>query len=204
MINSSPMKASTTRPFNPALLNDPLSGARHLLGAILVRTLSDGTQLIGRIVETEAYHEADPASHTFRGKGSRNLAMFGPPGHAYIYLSYGMHWCFNVTAGQDGKGAGILIRAVEPLEGIEVMRQLRRGITHTTQLTNGPGKVGQALAIDKSLYGHDLSKPPLQLLEGPKVKPDDIITGPRIGISQAVDELLRFYVRDNPYVSRKK
>lgn len=200
------MRASTTSTgelFDIGLLHDPAAGAKALLGAVLRRTLDDGTVLSARIIETEAYHQSDPASHTHRGKSERNAAMFGPAGHAYIYLSYGIHWCFNVTAGKDGEGAGVLIRAVEPIDGIETMRRLRGGIARDHQLTNGPGKVGQALAIDKSLYAHDLMHPPLQLLKGSAPPPHRIVTATRIGISLAVDELLRFYIKDNPYVSRK-
>lgn len=188
--------------FDASILTDWLKGARALLGTILVRTLDDGTILKAKIVETEVYHQSDPASHTFRGKGTRNAAMFGPPGHAYVYLSYGMHWCFNVTAGSDEEGAGVLVRAVEPLEGIKTMRVLRGGGDKDIKLTNGPGKVGQALAIDRSLYGHDLTKPPLQLLVGEAIAAEHIATTTRVGISKAVDEPLRFYIKNNPYISR--
>lgn len=184
-------------------LENPFLAARNLLGCILVRTLEDGTVLKARIVETEAYHQKDPASHTFRGPNARNAAMFGPAGYAYVYLSYGMHWCFNVTSGQTGEGAGVLIRAVEPLQGIEHMRRLRGGIKKDSQLTNGPGKVGQALSINKLLYGHDLSLPPLQLLAGNPVDARQVVTSSRVGISTATDELLRFYIKNNPFISRK-
>lgn len=177
------------------------SSALHLLGAIIVRTLDDGTILRARIVETESYHQNDPASHTFNGASPRNQAMFGPAGHAYIYFTYGIHWCFNVTAGEDGYGAGVLIRAAEPLEGIEFM-QKSRGINNTVQLTNGPAKLTQALCIDKSLYGHDLTKPPLQILEAPS-RNFDIVETTRIGISKNVNEIARFYIKNNPYVSKK-
>ncbi len=176
--------------------------ALYLLGCEIHRTLPTGEILKAKIVETESYHQDDLASHTFRGKTERNKAMFGPAGHAYIYFTYGMHWCFNVTAGKEGYGAGVLIRAVEPISGIETMRSHRKYITDDKQLTNGPAKLAQALAIDKSLYGHDLSKPPLQIFE-PTNRDFEIIGTTRIGISQAVDEIARFYIKDNSFVSKK-
>ena len=190
------------KPLDKNKLIEPIAAARYLLGGIIVRTLPDGTVLSGKIVETEAYHEVDPASHTFGGKRVRNAAMFGPPGHAYIYFTYGMHWCFNVTAGPVGYGAGILIRAVEPVDGIEKMKQIRK-MDNILQLTNGPAKLAQALAIDKSLYGHDLTNPPLQIFVGEPLKPSEITISTRIGISQAAAELLRFYINDSPFISKK-
>lgn len=190
------------QPLDHTKLIDPIEAAKYLLGAIIVRTLKDGTILKARIVETEAYHQSDPASHTYRGKSSRNAAMFGEAGYAYVYFTYGMHWCFNVTAGIVGEGAGILIRAAEPLEGIEVIRQLR-GNVPGTQLTNGPAKLAQALAIDKTLYQHDLAKPPLQVMNGGTIPESQITIAKRIGISQGVDELLRFYISHSPFISRQ-
>lgn len=184
-------------------LLDPVNSAKYLLGAIIIRTLENGEVLTARIVETEAYHESDPASHTYRGKSARNAAMFGPAGHAYIYFTYGMHWCFNVTAGVEGEGAGVLIRAVEPLEGLEAMRHLRNHMSSDAQLTNGPAKLAQALDIDKTLYGHKLNLPPLQVVNGGTVKSGDITVAKRIGISQNVDELWRFYITQSQYASRR-
>ncbi len=190
--------------------------ARLLLGNFLIHATVQGTT-VGKIVETEAYLGLDdPAAHSYRGITERTRAMFGPAGHAYIYLSYGIHHCFNVTAGKVGVGEGVLIRALEPISGIELMRR-RRGIqpkiTHATQLqateislaqrtllTNGPGKLVQAMGIDKHLYGHDLTQLPLYLSAG-SVPDDQVAIGPRIGISQAVDLPLRFWVKDNKYVS---
>lgn len=185
---------------NPQQLLDVHEGAKYLLGCIIKRTLPDGNILIARIVETESYHQDDPASHTFSGESPRNTAMFGPAGHAYIYFTYGMHWCFNVTAGKIGYGAGILIRAAEPLEGVERMKQNRR-LTDIRQLTNGPAKLAQALAIDKSLYAHDLSHPPLQIFEAEN-RNFSIVKTTRIGISKAADEIARFYIKDNPFISK--
>lgn len=190
-------------PLDPHRLKNATEAAKYLLGAEIIRTLSDGTVLRGRIVETEAYHQSDPASHTFRGQTSRNLAMFGEPGHAYVYFTYGVHWCFNVTAGPRGEGAGILIRGVEPLEGVGVMKELRHQ-NNLHQLTNGPAKLAQALAIDKALYGHDLSKPPLQVMNGGTVKSSDITIATRIGISQGAEALLRFYITNSAYISKRE
>lgn len=190
-------------------LQSPLSGARYLLGCEIWRTLPDGEVLKVRIVETEAYHQEDPASHTFGGQSARNAAMFGPAGHAYVYFTYGMHWCFNVTAGPEGYGAGILIRAAEPLSGIPIMQQNRsfggqtsgnKKILHN--IANGPAKLAQALAIDRMLYGHDLRQAPLQISE-PKTRDFKIVETTRIGISKAVEEVARFYIKDSPFVSKK-
>jgi DNA-3-methyladenine glycosylase len=186
---------------NPANLSDVRAGAKYLLGCEIVRTLEDGQTLSAKIVEVESYHQEDPASHTFGGQSSRNIAMFGPAAHAYIYFTYGMHWCFNVTAGPAGYGAGILIRAAQPLKGVEYMQQNRK-LDDKTQLTNGPAKLAQALAIDKALYGHNLQKPPLQIFE-PKQRDFKIIETTRIGISKAVDEIARFYIKDSPFVSKR-
>lgn len=184
-----------------SLLLDPQKAAIYLLGCEVWRTMSDGKILKARIVETESYHQEDPASHTFRGRSKRNKAMFGLAGHAYIYFTYGMHWCFNVTAGPEGYGAGVLIRAVEPLAGLETIKKLR-GVDNEKQLTNGPAKLAQALAIDKNLYGHDLTKPPLQIFE-PESRDFEIVETTRIGINQAIDEIARFYIKSNPHVSKK-
>lgn len=176
---------------------------RALLGQQLVRTLPDGRQLRGRIVETEGYHQSDPASHCYGGKRTkRTEVMFGPAGRAYVYFTYGMHYCLNVVAGREGEGAAVLIRALEPLESLDAMRS-RRGERHpAANLCSGPAKLTQALAIDKKLNGHNLTQPPLQLLPGEEIAQDDIVTTPRIGISQATDTPWRFYIRGNLHVSK--
>lgn len=180
--------------------------AQLLLGRVLVRVRS-GQKLAGKIVETEAYHQSDPASHTFRGMTARNAAMFGPAGRAYIYFTYGMHYCFNITAGTEGEGSGVLIRALEPLEGLDIMQQNRRlqGQPRSVKLNlcSGPAKLAQAMAIDKSLYGHDLTKPPLYLEGAEAIPTNQIVTTTRIGIKNSAATLLRFYIKDNPYISKK-
>lgn len=174
--------------------------ARRLLGCELVREI-DGQTVRVKIVETEAYDQADEASHTFKGRTARNDAMFKSAGHLYVYFTYGMHHCINVVCGPDGFGSGALIRAVEPLDGREIIEK-NRGMSGVN-VTNGPGKVAQALAIDRRLSGHDLAEPPIQLIKKPPLPGSDITTAQRIGISKAVHELRRFYITKSPYVSKK-
>ena len=186
----------------PEVLNVPVEeAARRLLGAVIERTV-DGEVLRARIVEVEAYDQTDPASHTFRGQSSRNASMFKAAGYAYVYFIYGMHYCLNIVAGPAEFGAGVLIRAVEPLEGEAVMVQNRRGRTGI-ELTNGPSKLCEALAIDRSLDGHDISIPPLRVLLAPPLADEQVVITQRIGITKAVDWPRRFYLRDNPYVSKR-
>lgn len=173
--------------------------ARNLLGKILVHDTSEG-KIAGRIVETEAYLGTnDPASHTARGPTPRNSSMFGQPGCGYVYISYGVHHCFNVVCQPQGVGEGVLIRALEPLGGIDLMRK-NRGTVADKQLTNGPGKLCQALGINLSHNGHDLARPPLYLLDA--AAPSTISTSSRIGISVGCELPLRFYEAGNSYVSR--
>lgn len=186
---------------NFSWLNVPAEeAARRLLGCELVREL-DGRKVRVRIVETEAYDQADEASHTFRGRTQRNEAMFKGAGHLYVYFTYGMHHCCNVVCGPEGFGSGVLIRAVEPVEGVEMI-EARRGMSGVN-VTNGPGKICHALDIDRRLSGHNLTEPPVRLIRRPALPDRAITTGPRIGISKAVHELRRFYVTDSRYVSKR-
>jgi DNA-3-methyladenine glycosylase len=153
----------------------------------------------GIIVETEAYDQLDPASHTFVGKTKRNAAMFGAPGCAYVYRSYGIHWCLNFVCGAEGHGAGVLIRAIEPIVGLKAMIE-RRGVSKVNLLCSGPGKLGQALAVEHDFNGMPLNKFPFELI--PAQKPADVICGPRIGISKAVDVPWRFGLSGSPFLSR--
>lgn len=154
-----------------------------------------------RIVEAEAYSQTDAASHSYRGKTPRTEVMFGPPGHAYVYFTYGMHWCMNIVCGSTGMGAAVLVRAVEPLEGADILAGRRGGRTGA-DATNGPAKLCQALAIDKTWNGHDLRTGDLQLVLHDPLPTDNIVQTTRIGISQAQDVPWRFYIRGNPYVSK--
>ena len=180
------------------MLDDALAMAPRLLGSILVRTGPEGVTA-GRIVETEAYAGADdPASHAFRGETPRNRAMFGPAGRAYVYRIYGVHFCVNVVTGRHGEGGAVLIRALEPLDGIPLMKA-RRG--RADDLCNGPGKLCQALAIDLALDHADLTPPgPLVLLKGPQPEHK---ASRRIGITQAADRLWRFCDPASRHLSRK-
>lgn len=175
-----------------------LDVARDLLGKRLVRRL-DHAELSGIITETEAYCGAnDSASHAYRGRTPRNAVMFGEPGHAYVYFTYGMHYLLNVVTEDENKPCAVLIRAIEPLTGLDHMRARRR--RRDRDLTNGPAKLCQALAIDKSFYGWDLTKGKQLWVEPYRdISPDEIIATPRIGIDYATgkdrDALWRFVVR---------
>ena len=220
----------------PDFLENPSDvAAPLLLGCTLTRTITlngEKHKLVARIVETEAYDQDDPASHAFGGPSERNAAMFGPAGHLYVYVSYGMHHCCNVVCGPEGFGSGCLVRAVEPLEGTAAMRELREagraGKAHTghagkeqaeragkaqaerarkhplklRDFTNGPGKVCAALGIDKGLYGHDLTVEPLVLDFTPLLPGETIGSSPRVGISKNVDAPKRFFIEENVFVSR--
>ncbi len=186
---------------------DTLAMARGLLGARLVR-LFDGQRLSGTIVECEAYiGQDDTACHASRGRTRRNEVMFGPPGHAYIYFTYGMHWMLNVVTEAEGFPAAVLLRAIQPVEGIETMRALRGGPRAERDLTGGPARLTQALAIDKALNGTDMVAGERLWLEQDVEVPDaSVESGPRIGVQYAAekDRLApwRFWVRGNPFISR--
>jgi DNA-3-methyladenine glycosylase len=168
--------------------------ARQLIG---VTVLVDGVG--GRIVETEAYDGEDPASHSYSGPTDRNFAMFGPPAHAYVYRSYGIHWCLNFVCREEGHGAGVLIRALEPVTGIETMAE-RRGTRDHWLLCSGPGKLCQALSVTRDLNGRSLAAAPFELAPAPAGI--DVVSGPRIGISKAVDVPWRFGLAGSRWVSK--
>jgi DNA-3-methyladenine glycosylase len=183
------------------LSGDALTVAPMLLGWELV-SRTGGLETAGRIVEVEAYHGLeDPASHAFRGPTPRTLPMFERGGTVYVYLSYGMHSCMNITTGPAGEGQAILIRALEPTAGLPAM-MTRRRTANPLQLCNGPGKLTQALGIDLNLSGTHLGQD--LVLRPPSTTPATIATGPRIGISKAKDLPWRFYIASNPYISRLK
>lgn len=173
--------------------------AQRLLGCVLERHV-DGQVLSGRIVETEAYDETDVASHSYNGRTPRVEVMFGPAGYLYVYFTYGMHYCCNVVVGEEGHGAAVLIRALEPIEGIETMRHRRGRIGK--ELTNGPAKLCQALAIGKGQNGANLSTGSVRLIPKAALPTAKITITTRVGITRGVDVPWRFYITDNPFVSR--
>ncbi|MBE7529706.1 MAG: DNA-3-methyladenine glycosylase [Chloroflexi bacterium] len=188
--------------------------AAALLGQKLVRVVDDYL-LSGLIVETEAYGDGDApdlACHGDRANHgqptARTAVMFGPAGHAYVYFTYGMHWMFNIVTGQTGQANAVLIRALQPVDGVKWMQQ-RRGARPLAELTNGPAKLAQALAIDQSLNGANLCDPEgvIWIEMGTAVNPSDICTGPRIGLGQTPEPWLsmpwRYWLKDNPFVSKK-
>ncbi|MES0198918.1 DNA-3-methyladenine glycosylase [Mesorhizobium sp. M0011] len=181
------------------LPDDTASLARTLIGKIVVRELPEGIAS-GRIVETEAYVTGDAAGHGYRGMTPRNRSLFLDAGHAYVYLAYGISYMLNVSSEMPGVGTGVLIRALEPLEGIAIMR-LNRGIERLRDLARGPGRLAQALRIDRSLDGLDLCRKGQLWLARDDHEPDEIGESVRIGISKDADRLLRFYVRKSPFVS---
>jgi DNA-3-methyladenine glycosylase len=168
--------------------------APDLLGVTL---LVDGVG--GPIVEVEAYHHEDPASHGFGGRTERNAAMFGPPGHAYVYRSYGIHWCLNFVCEEEGAASAVLLRALEPQLGLDAMRE-RRGLDDPRLLASGPGRLCQALAVTRDHDGLPLDAPPFELRHR-TVEPQ-IVSGPRIGITRARDEPWRCGIAGSRYLSR--
>ena len=187
---------------------DPVTLAKALLGQILVRRLEDGQELTGRIVEVEAYLGVkDTAAHSYGGRRTkRNASMWLDGGHAYVYFVYGMHWCFNIVSDREEVPTAVLIRALEPLEGIEQMKR-RRGKDRETELCSGPAKLAQALAIDRDLDGTDLAdSDQLTVRRGRRVSVCAIDSGPRIGIDNAGEwatKKLRFVVSGSSHLSRK-
>jgi DNA-3-methyladenine glycosylase len=168
--------------------------APDLIGATL---LVDGVG--GRIVEVEAYDQQDPASHGYRGRTARNMAMFGPSGHAYVYRSYGIHWCLNLVCGEEGVPEAVLIRALEPTRGVD-LQQSRRGLEDVRGLCSGPGKLCQALGITREHDGLALDVRPFRLEARARVP--EIVTGPRIGITRATELSWRYGEADSPFLSR--
>ena len=168
--------------------------APELIGAeLLVKGVG------GLIVEAEAYDHQDPASHGYGGRTARNTSMFGPPGHAYVYRSYGVHWCLNLVCEEEGTAAAVLVRALEPTRGLEAMR-VRRGLTDLRALCSGPGKLCQALGVTREHDGLPLDRPPFELRSG--AGEIEIAAGPRIGITRAAEAPWRYVLAGSRYVSR--
>jgi DNA-3-methyladenine glycosylase len=180
---------------------DSVTAAQALLGCELIFTTENGKSAGGIIVETEAYRQDDEASHSFRGETKRNGVMFGPGGYAYVYFTYGVHYCFNVVVGQAGFAEAVLIRALEPTQGIEHMKH-NRGTDIISNLCSGPGKLVQALGLGLQHNGASLITPQLHIL--PRTAQPNIMAGPRIGISRATDKLWRFMIAGSPWVTKHK
>ncbi len=181
-------------------LRPTLQVAPDLLGKYIVRVLPDHT-LIGKIVEVEAYLHNDPACHAYKGKTKRNEVMFQQGGKLYVYFTYGMHYCANVVTEEEGIGSAVLIRGIEPISGIQFMEQ-KRGLTGFN-LTNGPAKICQAFALERNENGMDLLGNEIYITEGESVKIRQIEASTRIGISIGTEKLWRFFIKDNPWVSKK-
>ena len=176
--------------------------ARDLLGAILECETGDGIAS-GRIVETEAYlGEHDPACHAAVGRTARTSWLYGEPGTAYVYFIYGTHWCFNTVTRGVGLPSAVLVRALEPLQGIDLMRRRRPSAARDRDLCNGPGKLCLALGIDGKANGRSLVDRPLRIVRGDSIEDQRVLVSPRIGITHAADWPLRWFVRDNQFVSR--
>ena len=202
-------------------LQPTLVVARRLLGKTLVRRFPDGIVSTGRIVETEAYTTDDPACHAFRGKTERNQAMFGPPGHAYIHMNYGLHYCINAVTAAEGSAEAVLIRAIEPLENASALFRNYYGevaaedafspdYLETTaraekRLGAGPGRLSKSLMVDRTFDNADLTdaESPLFIVEGKEVPEEDIFTTTRIGITKGADLPWRFYVRSSGFISKR-
>jgi DNA-3-methyladenine glycosylase len=179
--------------------------ARDVAQALLNKVLACADGRAGRIVEVEAYIGAiDPAAHTFRGKTPRNAVMFGPAGHMYVYFTYGMHWCANTVCGDVGEGSGVLIRALEPIAGIERMREARPKVKRDRELCSGPARLAQAMSITSEQNGIDLvrAREGYTILDDGTPAPENVPGSARIGIRQGTDLLWRWLVAGNPHVSR--
>ncbi|HET7407755.1 MAG TPA: DNA-3-methyladenine glycosylase [Mycobacteriales bacterium] len=176
-----------------------LEVARDLLGAVVTHR---GVAV--RLAEVEAYAGAlDPASHAYRGPTTRNATMFGPPGHAYVYFTYGMHWCMNLVCGPPGQAFAVLLRAGEVVDGLPCARERRPAARRDRDLARGPARLTQALGVDRSCDGFDVTTPvgDLVVREGAPVPDDEVRTGPRVGVTAAADRPWRFWVADDPTVS---
>ena len=193
----SPPSPATTRA--PALPAEFFARSVHEVAPTLVGVtlLVDGVG--GRIVEVEAYDHEDPASHGYRGRTARNAAMFGPPGHAYVYRSYGIHWCLNLVCEEEGVANAVLVRALEPTRGLDTMRG-RRGLDNPKLLCSGPGRLCQALGVTREHDGLALDRPPFELR--PRERDVEVVSGPRIGITRAADLPWRYAEAGSRFLSR--
>lgn len=185
------------------ILSNVHFSAKRLLGSYLIRKIGNN-KLVGKITETEIYHEGDPASHSCNGRTKRCEVMFGSPGLSYVYLVYGMYHCFNIVCGKRDEGSAILIRSLEPIKGIKTMKKYRN-TSDIKNLTNGPGKLCQAMHITRDLNKIDLlnKKSPIYIKFNDQVNDKDVINTTRIGISKGKDKKYRYCIRNNPFISSK-
>jgi DNA-3-methyladenine glycosylase len=203
---SSPV-ASKTQPSNPDRMPIPKRLTRDFFDRSVHDVAPDviGTTLLvdgcgGIVVEVEAYHHTDPAAHSFAGETERNAVMFGPPGYAYVYRSYGIHWCLNFVCERKGSASAVLIRAIQPMAGLGTMRR-RRGLREERALCSGPGKLGEALGITRGKHNAlPLDRSPFELRA--RTGPVEIVTGPRIGITKATEQPWRYGLKGSPFLSR--
>jgi len=190
-------------PLDPSFYNRETEiVARELLGMVLQCRTADGTAS-GRIVETEAYlGEHDLACHAAAGRTERTAPLYGPPGIAYVYFIYGMYWCFNAVTRAEHDPAAVLIRALEPLDGMDLMRRRRPKVKREVDLANGPGKLCLALGITGEMTWKPLQRPPIQIRAADPIDDRDVVVTPRIGITQWAEAPLRYFIRDNAFVSK--
>lgn len=178
--------------------------ARGLLGSFLHQNIGD-IELVGRIVETEAYHQSDPASHTYKGMTERNKIMFGEAGYSYVYFTYGMHYCMNVVTGFPGRGEAVLLRALQPVHGTKEMFRRRKKVKTEIDLLSGPAKLCEAFGITRQQNGIDLiTSDSLFLTQGKLDKDEKIGVSARVGITVGVEKDWRYFIKDNPFVSKGK
>ncbi len=181
----------------------PAEVAPDLLGRLLVRDEDDGAVTVARLVESEAYREDDPASHSYGGRTQRNAVMFGPAGHLYVYFTYGMHFCMNISTETEGIGSAVLLRAAAPLHGLDRIRARRGSQPAERDLLRGPARLAVGLGIDRAWNGADVTDPRSTLrVEDDGYRPRATAAGPRVGIRHAVDRRWRFWIEDTPQVSR--
>ncbi len=203
------MRVRSKKLNNSFYLRPTLTVAKDLLGKYFVRNIRR-KKLIGKIVEVEAYlGENDPASHAFNGRTRRNDVMFWRGGHLYVYFTYGMHFCANIVSEEEGKGRAVLLRAVEPIEGIEIMKRYRKMKLKKGQsaaevnVTNGPAKLCEAFNIKREQNGTDLLGQEIYITKGESIPKSKIISSKRIGITNGSKKKWRFYIKENPFVSKK-
>jgi DNA-3-methyladenine glycosylase len=197
--NEASMSGSDTARRPARLRSDFFCRSVHAVAPDLIGAVVLFKGIGGRIVEVEAYHHTDPAAHSFNGRTERNAVMFGPPGYVYVYRSYGIHWCLNFVCEPEGSASAVLIRAIEPLQGLAAMRR-RRGVVDDRLLCSGPGRLCQALGITMAQNGMALDRPPFAIYAASE--PADVVVGPRIGLTKAVETPWRYGLKGSRFLSK--